>query len=160
MVFNVLLDSGTMVIVHPIRVDTLWFLPCTYGYATTIRRAQGATYYHGCLYFDHKHPADRGYGYVAASRFQSQAGVPLGLCRASVAFRMCTPGYSRITPQALVNSRALPRIPRMYFRCGLGVASSPLDVLPSWCPRSTSDAFPVFLHPLPPPRFVQGSGKD
>ena len=52
-------------------------LPCTYGYATTIRCAQGATYHHGCIWFDHTYPAERGYGYVAASRFKSKAGIYL-----------------------------------------------------------------------------------
>ena len=51
------------------------FLPCCYGYATTIRRAQGASLTCGAVYFDqHKHAAHRGYGYVAVSRFRSQAG--------------------------------------------------------------------------------------
>ena len=51
------------------------FLPCCYGYATTIRRAQGADLHHGCIYFDQmKHPAARGYGYVACSRFKSCEG--------------------------------------------------------------------------------------
>ena len=40
-------------------------------YATTMRRAQGATLYQGCVYFDGKMPAGRGYGYVAVSRFQA-----------------------------------------------------------------------------------------
>ena len=51
------------------------FLPCTYGYATTIRRAQGASLVQGCLWFDqHRHAAGRGYGYVGVSRFRSRAG--------------------------------------------------------------------------------------
>ena len=45
-------------------------LPCSYGYSTTIRRAQGQTLDMGCLFFDHSYPADRGYGYVGASRFK------------------------------------------------------------------------------------------
>ena len=53
------------------------FLPCTYGYATTIRKAQGATYQHGCLWFDHCYPPERGYGYVGASRFKSMSGIYL-----------------------------------------------------------------------------------
>ena len=44
---------------------------------TTIRKAQGATYVHGCIWFDHTHPPDRGYGYVAASRFKSRSGIYL-----------------------------------------------------------------------------------
>ena len=63
---------------------TKTFVPCTYGYATTIRRAQGATLHHGCIWFNHCYPAERGYGYVAASRFRSKAGVYLyGKVRAS-----------------------------------------------------------------------------
>ena len=51
------------------------FLPCCYGYATTIRRAQGASLDMGCLWFDqHYRHAGRGYGYVGVSRFKSQAG--------------------------------------------------------------------------------------
>ena len=51
------------------------FLPCCYGYATTIRRAQGCGYHHGCIYFVlKKKPAARGYGYVAVSRFTSKKG--------------------------------------------------------------------------------------
>ena len=42
-----------------------------------VRRAQGATYFHGCLYFDHSHPPEPGYGYVAASRFKSRNGIYL-----------------------------------------------------------------------------------
>jgi hypothetical protein len=52
------------------------FLPCCYGYATTIRRAQGADLHHGCLYMDNLyHAAARGYGYVGVGRFRTQAGV-------------------------------------------------------------------------------------
>ena len=50
-------------------------LPCAYGYATTIRKSQGATLAAGCLYFDHCYPAERGYGYVGASRFRSKDGL-------------------------------------------------------------------------------------
>ena len=54
------------------------FLPCCYGYATTIRRAQGASLDNGCLYFEHKrHHAGRGYAYVAISRFRTRAGCHL-----------------------------------------------------------------------------------
>ena len=74
-VFTVrLIGTGVMVLVHPIWTNKQRVLPCTYGYATTIRRAQGATYYHGCLYFDHSYPPEPGYGYVGASRFQSRSG--------------------------------------------------------------------------------------
>ena len=48
------------------------------GYATTIRRAQGATLQLGCMYVDQRfHHAERGYGYVGLSRFKSRAGVYL-----------------------------------------------------------------------------------
>ena len=61
----------------PIYDKKKCFLPCTYGYATTSRRSQGATYHHGCLWFDHSHPPERGYGYVGASRFRSKNGIYL-----------------------------------------------------------------------------------
>ena len=73
-----LLGTGNMILIHPMKDDGAVFLPCCYGYATTIRRAQGATLIHGCLFFDNPyHPAVRGYGYVAVSRFKSRAGVYL-----------------------------------------------------------------------------------
>ena len=76
-VFTVELPTGVHVLVHPIYDKKRCFLPCTYGYATTIRRAQGATYRHGCIWFDHTYPPERGYGYIAASRFRSKAGIYL-----------------------------------------------------------------------------------
>jgi len=70
-----LIGTGNMVLVHPMEEDGAIFLPCCYGYATTIRRAQGADLYHGCIYMDLKHhAAARGYGYVAASRFKFRSG--------------------------------------------------------------------------------------
>ena len=63
-VFTAKLSTGALVLVHPIRAKGQTFLPCSYGYATTIRRAQGSSLDLGALYFDHKFPADRGYGYV------------------------------------------------------------------------------------------------
>ena len=45
-------------------------MPCCYGYATTIKRAQGSTLDAVCLAFDRRR-ADRGYGYVEASRARS-----------------------------------------------------------------------------------------
>ena len=38
-----LLGSGNLVLVHPMQENGFRFLPCCYGYATTIRRAQGAS---------------------------------------------------------------------------------------------------------------------
>ena len=70
-----LLGSGNYVLVHPLEEDGVSFLPCCYGYATTIRRAQGASLSMGCIYFDQKkYAAGRGYGYVAVSRFRSRGG--------------------------------------------------------------------------------------
>ena len=45
-----LVGAGNMVLVHPMEEDGARFLPCCYGYTTTIRRAQGADLYHGCIY--------------------------------------------------------------------------------------------------------------
>ena len=73
-----LLGSGNYVLVHPMEEGGERFLPCCYGYATTIRRAQGASLSMGCIYFDQKkYPVGRGYGYVAVSRFRSRGGVYL-----------------------------------------------------------------------------------
>ena len=73
-----LLSSGNYVLIQPLYEDGAVFLPCCYGYATTIRRAQGLSLPLGCIYFDQlKHSAGRGYGYVAVSRFKTQAGCHL-----------------------------------------------------------------------------------
>ena len=77
-VFTLKLSSGVMVLVHPIHAGgERPFLPCTYGYATTIRRAQGSSLEQGALFFDHCYPAQRGYGYVGASRFKTSEGLYL-----------------------------------------------------------------------------------
>jgi len=74
--FTVRLRTGRMVLVHAMCGNKeMPFLPCTYGYATTIRRAQGMTLSHGCVYFDLHFPPDRGYAYVAVSRFRTKSGV-------------------------------------------------------------------------------------
>ena len=73
-----ILETGNMVLVHPMKENDMIFLPCCYGYATTIRRAQGASLDQGCIYFDNKkYPAGRGYAYVAVSRFRTRAGCHL-----------------------------------------------------------------------------------
>ena len=73
-----LLGSGNLVLVHPMQENGFRFLPCCYGYATTIRRAQGASLDRGCIYFDQAgFAAARGYGYVGVSRFRSRAGCHL-----------------------------------------------------------------------------------
>jgi len=78
-IFTARLTTGSMILVHPVsagRADAMHeFLPCTYGYATTIRKAQGATLDYVCLYFDAPFPPDRGYGYVGASRCRTAAGL-------------------------------------------------------------------------------------
>ena len=66
----VLNGTKNRILVHPITDGGDYFLPCTYGYATTIRRAQGSSLLLGALYFDHCYPPERGYGYVGASRFK------------------------------------------------------------------------------------------
>ena len=55
-VFTVRLTSGSMVVVHPHSNWRPVYLPCAYGYATTIRRAQGSSLDQECLFFDHSHP--------------------------------------------------------------------------------------------------------
>jgi len=62
------------ILVHPVHFKNLKFMPVTYAYATTIRRAQGATLEMGGLRFDRRRP-DRGYAYVGASRFKRRADV-------------------------------------------------------------------------------------
>ena len=58
-VFLVKLSSGNMVLVHPVsNGGETPFLHCTYGYATTINRAQGASLSLGCIHFDHSYPPD------------------------------------------------------------------------------------------------------
>ena len=67
-------DRGIMLIVHPIARDGQVFMPCSYGYAMTIRRAQGSTLPLVVLCFDQKtYPADCGYAYVGASRVRRGA---------------------------------------------------------------------------------------
>ena len=68
-----------MILVHPVaagRADAMHeFLPCTYGCATTVRRAQGASLDYVCLYFDHYKAPGRGYGYVGAGRCRNATGL-------------------------------------------------------------------------------------
>ena len=65
-IFTARLTTGSMILVHPVsagRADTMHeYLPCTYGYATTIRKAQGVSLDYVCLYFDAPFRPDRGYG--------------------------------------------------------------------------------------------------
>ena len=57
-------DQHTCIFTARLSAGSHEFLPCAYGYATTIRRAQGASLDYVCLYFDADFPPDRGYGYV------------------------------------------------------------------------------------------------
>ena len=62
-------DRGIMLMVHPVAQDGKVFMPCSYGYAMTIRRAQGSTLGLVALCFDQPHyPAEKAYAYVGASR--------------------------------------------------------------------------------------------
>ena len=80
-VFIVKLTTGNLVLCHPVCAGDRTFLPCTYGYATTIRRAQGSSLHLGALYFDHSWPPMRGYGSVrAAHRWGGGAEHDHGLC--------------------------------------------------------------------------------
>ena len=52
-VFTVKLHGiGNLVLVYPMEEDGATFLPCCYGYATTIWRAQGASLDMGCIWFN------------------------------------------------------------------------------------------------------------
>ena len=46
-------------------------MPWTFGYAMTMRRAQGSTLDAVGLWFDHSFPPTRGYAYVASSRVRN-----------------------------------------------------------------------------------------
>lgn len=62
---------------HSVTIGKKRFVPLCYGYAMTMRRAQGSTLDLVGLWFDHCHPADRGYAYVGASRVRTAAGLYL-----------------------------------------------------------------------------------
>ena len=62
------------ILVYPITVKGRKYLPVAYGYATTMRRAQGATMEAIGLLFDRRVP-DRGYAYVGTSRAKSSCMV-------------------------------------------------------------------------------------
>ena len=47
-----IVGSGNYVLVHPMEEQGARFLPCCYGYATAIRRAQGASLNMGCINFE------------------------------------------------------------------------------------------------------------
>ena len=63
-VFTVkLYGTGNLVLVYPMEEDGMLFLPCCYGYATTIRRAQGASLSSGCIWFNQKRRAAGAHSY-------------------------------------------------------------------------------------------------
>ena len=54
-VFTVRLQgTGNLVLVYPMQEDGARFLPCCYGYATTVRRARGASLDLGCIWYNQK----------------------------------------------------------------------------------------------------------
>ena len=72
--FVLRVDSGHKLLIYPLFHNGKPFLPCSYAYACTIRRAQGANMKLITLRFDHWH-VDPGYAYVATSRATTRAGV-------------------------------------------------------------------------------------
>ena len=59
--------AGVRLLIHPVWKLRKPYMPVSYAYATTIRRAQGATLDQVALFFDRKSP-DPGYAYVGVSR--------------------------------------------------------------------------------------------
>ena len=70
-VFVLRTTAGVRLLVHPVHIDGDVFMPASYAYAMTIRRAQGSTLDLVGLHFDRR-MADRGYAYVASSRVRSR----------------------------------------------------------------------------------------
>ncbi|CAE7482276.1 Usp17ld [Symbiodinium sp. CCMP2592] len=66
--------QNTSILVYPITLKGRKHLPVVYGYATTMRRAQGATLEGIGLWFDRRRP-DRGYAYVGTSRAKQKLSV-------------------------------------------------------------------------------------
>ena len=67
-------EQGLSVLVHPITFGGRKFMPVAYGYATTMRRAQGSTLNKIGLRFDRR-LSDRGYAYVGVSRAKKRRDV-------------------------------------------------------------------------------------
>eukprot|EP00439_Symbiodinium_sp_Y106_P044720 s710_g5.t1 len=67
-------SQQTSILVYPVTVKGQKYLPVSYGYATTMRRAQGATLDAVGLLFDRRLP-DSGYAYVGTSRAKSRSSV-------------------------------------------------------------------------------------
>ena len=66
-VFILQSDQNLPILAHPITYKGRKYLPVSYGWATTMRRAQGATLGKIALWFDRR-LADAGYAYVGLSR--------------------------------------------------------------------------------------------
>ena len=66
--------EGVYLLVHAVADRKALFVPMTYGYAMTIRRAQGCTLEIVGLHFNRRR-AYRGYAYVGASRVKRKADV-------------------------------------------------------------------------------------
>ena len=64
-----------MILVHPIKDGGQSFAPCVYGYAITVRKAQGATLGKVVLYVDLVKPNPHGLAYVGGSRVRSVSGL-------------------------------------------------------------------------------------
>ena len=65
-VFVLRTPDDVRILVHPVHDKGIGTMPATYGYAMTIRRAQGCTLEKVAIHFDRRR-ADRGYAYVANS---------------------------------------------------------------------------------------------
>ncbi|CAE7593597.1 pif1 [Symbiodinium sp. CCMP2592] len=75
-VFILKSSQNVPILVHPITLRGRKYLPVSYGWATTIRRAQGATLNKIALWFDRR-VADKGYAYVGLSRARKATDVYL-----------------------------------------------------------------------------------
>ena len=75
-VFILKTSQNVPILVHPITLRGRKYLPVSYGWATTIRRAQGATLNKIALWFDRR-VADKGYAYVGLSRARKATDVYL-----------------------------------------------------------------------------------
>ena len=73
-VFILQSSQNVSILVRPITVKGRKFLPVTYGWATTVRRGQGATLDNVGLWFDRRQ-ADRGYAYVGVSRAKRRSDI-------------------------------------------------------------------------------------
>ena len=70
-VFVLRTPDDVRILVHPVHDKGIASMPATYGYAMTIRRAQGCILEKVAIHFDRR-GADRGYAYVANSRVREK----------------------------------------------------------------------------------------